>query len=85
MPYRISFFFADLSEFPLYTVYLRGMGTSLFYKNVFTVNSAEHGISNTFNILRKSAFSGSDKPRMLFFLLINVKTPTIVLPTVFYP
>ena len=23
-------------------------------------------------------FSGSDKPRMLFFLLINVKMPTIV-------
>ena len=26
----------------------------------------------------KSAFSGSDKLRMLFFLLINVKMPTIV-------
>ena len=30
-------------------------------------------------ISRNSAFfSGSDKPRMLFFLLINVKMPTIV-------
>ena len=28
-------------------------------------------------ILRKH-FSGSDKPRMLFFLLINVKMPTLV-------
>ena len=31
-------------------------------------------------ISRNSAFfSGSDKPRMLFFLLINVKMPTIVI------
>ena len=29
-------------------------------------------------ILRNSAFLGSDKPRMLFFPLINVKMPTIV-------
>ena len=29
-------------------------------------------------ISRNSAFSGSDKPRMLFFPLINVKMPTIV-------
>ena len=29
-------------------------------------------------ILRNSAFSGSDKLRNLFFLLINVKMPTIV-------
>ena len=29
-------------------------------------------------ILKNSAFLGSDKPRMLFFLLINVKMPTIV-------
>ena len=29
-------------------------------------------------ISRNSAFSGSDKPRMLFFLLINVKMPTTV-------
>ena len=29
-------------------------------------------------ILRNSAFLDSDKPRMLFFLLINVKMPTIV-------
>ena len=29
-------------------------------------------------ISRNSAFSDSDKPRMLFFLLINVKMPTIV-------
>ena len=27
---------------------------------------------------RNSTFSGSEKPRMLFFLLINVKMPTIV-------
>ena len=29
-------------------------------------------------ISRNSAFSGSDKHRMLFFLLINVKMPTTV-------
>ena len=29
-------------------------------------------------ISRISAFSGLDKPRMLYFLLINVKMPTIV-------
>ena len=29
-------------------------------------------------ISRNSAFLGSDKPRMLFFPLINVKMPTIV-------
>ena len=29
-------------------------------------------------ISRNSAFLGSDKPRMLFVLLINVKMPTIV-------
>ena len=29
-------------------------------------------------ISRNSAFVGSDKPRMLLFLLINVKMPTIV-------
>ena len=30
------------------------------------------------NIKQISNFLGSDKPRMLFFLLINVKMPTIV-------
>ena len=29
-------------------------------------------------ISRNSAFLGSDKPRMLFFLLINVEIPVIV-------
>ena len=29
-------------------------------------------------ISRNSVFSGSDKPRMLFFLLITVKMPTVV-------
>ena len=29
-------------------------------------------------ISRNSAFSGSDKPRMLFLLLINVKMPTVI-------
>ena len=40
------------------------------------LNSAEHEIINAHkykNIKKFSIFSGSDKPRMLFFLLINVK------------
>ena len=40
--------------------------------------SAEHEIQDAKNINEIQHFSGSDKPRMLFFLLINVKMPTIV-------
>ena len=45
------------------------------------LNSAEHEILNTHkyeNIKKLSFFSGADKHIMLFFLLINVKMPTIV-------
>ena len=46
------------------------------------LNSVEHEIldAHKLKISRNSAFFllGSDKPRMLFFLLINVKVPTIV-------
>ena len=45
------------------------------------LNSVEHEILNAHknkNIKKFSFFSGSDKPRMLFFMLINVKMPTIV-------
>ena len=45
------------------------------------LNSVEHEISNAQkdkNIMKFSFFLGSYKPRMLFFLLINVKMPTIV-------
>ena len=50
-------------------------------KLFFMLNSAEHEILNAYkykNISNLAFFSGSDKPRMLFFLLINVKMPTIV-------
>ena len=43
--------------------------------------NSEHEILNAhkyINISRNSFFLGSDKPRMLFFPLINVKMPTIV-------
>ena len=43
------------------------------------LNSAEHEILNAIeykNIKKFRFFSGSDKHRMLFFLLINVKMPT---------
>ena len=51
------------------------------YKTYFMLNSVEHEILNAHkykNIKKFSFFLGSDKPRMLFFLLINVKMPTIV-------
>ena len=46
------------------------------------LNSAEHEIINAHTIKNikkiRFFFAGSDKPRMLLFLLINVKMPTIV-------
>ena len=45
------------------------------------LDSAEHDILNAHkytNIKKFSFLSGSSKPRMLFFLLIDVKMPTIV-------
>ena len=45
------------------------------------LNSAEHEIliaCKYENIKKFSILSGSDKPRMLFVLLINVEMPTIV-------
>ena len=51
------------------------------YKTVFMLNSIEHEILNAHkykNIKKFSFFSGSDKPRILFFPLINVKMPTNV-------
>ena len=50
-------------------------------KLFFMLNSVEHKIVNAhkyINIKKFGFFSGSDKPIMLFFLLINVKMPTIV-------
>ena len=47
----------------------------------FMLNSAEQEISNAHeykNIKKSTYFSGSDKPIMLFFQLINVKMPTFV-------
>ena len=45
------------------------------------LNSAVHEISKAHkyeDIKKSSFFSGEDESRMLFFLLINVKMPTIV-------
>ena len=44
------------------------------------LNSTEHEILNAhkFKNIKKFSFLGSDKPRMLFFLLINVKMPTTI-------
>ena len=51
------------------------------YKTVSMLNSAEHESLNAHKhkISSNSTFSGSEKSRMLFFLLINVKMPTIEL------
>ena len=51
------------------------------YKTFFVLNSIEHEILNAhkYNNIKKFCFIlGSDKPRMLFFLLIYVKMPTVV-------
>ena len=51
------------------------------YKTFFMLNSAEHEILNAHkykDIKKFGLFLGSDKPRMLFFQLINVKMPTIL-------
>ena len=51
------------------------------YKKIFMLNLVEHEILNfvSTKILRNSGvFLRSDKHRMLFFPLINVKMPTIV-------
>ena len=45
------------------------------------LNSAEHEVSNAHKYKRYQEiqrYSGSDKPRMLLFLLINFEVPTIV-------
>ena len=51
------------------------------YKTFFMHNSVEHEILNAHkykNIKKFVFFLGSDKPRILFFPLINVRMPTIV-------
>ena len=51
------------------------------YKTFYMLSSTGHKILNVRkykNIKKFSFFLGSDKPRMLFFLLINVKMPIIV-------
>ena len=51
------------------------------YKIFFVLNSIEHEIFNAYkykNIKIFGFFLGSNKLRMLFFPLINVKMPTIV-------
>ena len=50
------------------------------YKTFSLLNSAEHEILKAlkYNNVKKFSIFHSDKPRMLFFLLMNVKVPTIV-------
>ena len=49
------------------------------YKTFFLLNSPEHEILNhKHENIKKFSIFRLDKPRMLFFLLINVKMPTTV-------
>ena len=51
------------------------------YKSIFMLNSGEHEILNAHKYAKYQEiqhFSGSEKPGMLFFPLINVKKPTVV-------
>ena len=50
------------------------------YKTFFMLNSGENEILNAYKYknIKKFSFLGLDTPRMLFFLLINVKMPKIV-------
>ena len=50
------------------------------YKTFFMLHSLQHEISNAhmYKNVKNFGFLGSDKSRMLFFPLINVKMPTIV-------
>ena len=51
------------------------------YKTFFMLNSVEHEILNAHTYKKYQEiwlFTGSDKPGMLFFLLTDVKMPTIV-------
>ena len=49
-------------------------------KTFFMLNSADHEIFKRSKVylLKNQHFSGSDKPRMPFFMLLNVKMPTNV-------
>ena len=46
------------------------------YKTFSMLNSVEHKILNAHKYIKKNRlFKGSDKPRMLFFLLTNIFMP----------
>ena len=60
---------------------MKGSNRPRGYKTFFILSSVEHEILNAHkyeNIKKNQHFSGLDKLRMLFFLLINVKMPTNV-------
>ena len=50
------------------------------FKTFSTFNSVEHEVltAHRYKNIKKFVFLDSDKPRMLLFLLINVKIPTIL-------
>ena len=53
------------------------------------LNSSEHEILNAhkYKVSRNWAFGGSDKPKMLFFMFVNVKMPIIAankMPIIIY-
>ena len=58
--------------------FVKSIHNRLGYKKKFMLSSAEHEILNALNYQEIQHVSGSEKPKMLFFLLINVKMPTTV-------
>ena len=71
----MSNLFINFDDEEFYTIKPRG------YKTFFKLCSVEHKMLNAHKYKKYPKiqhFSGSYKPRMLFYLLINVKMPTIV-------
>ena len=61
--------------------FVSGISGPRGYKTFFMLNSVEHKILNAHKYKKNQEiqhFLGSDKSRMLFFLLKNVKMPTFV-------
>ena len=64
----------ETANFQLFLAELHKTGPEVI-KLFSMLNSTEHGILNAYkyeNIKKFSIFLGSDKPRLLFFLLINI-------------
>ena len=71
----------ELKNLRMRSLFISGSIWSRGYKTFFMPNSTEHEILNAHKYKKYQEvqlLSGSDKPRLLFFLLIDVKMPTVV-------